>query len=69
MKLKVEIDNELIREAMAAGGYRTRREAIEAGLQLLVRVRAQAGIRRLRGKVKWEGNLQESRQGNVGLDD
>lgn len=47
---------------MKSGGYRTRKAAIEAGLRLLV-LREQTGIRRLRGKVAWEGNLEESRLG------
>jgi Arc/MetJ family transcription regulator len=62
MKLRTEIDDNLLRRAMKSGGYRTRKAAIEAGLRLLV-LRGQTGIRRLRGKVAWEGNLEESRLG------
>ncbi|MGB2622090.1 MAG: type II toxin-antitoxin system VapB family antitoxin [Candidatus Acidiferrum sp.] len=62
MKLRTEIDDNLLRRAMKSGGYRTRKAAIEAGLRLLV-LREQTGIRRLRGKVAWEGNLEESRLG------
>jgi hypothetical protein len=36
---------------------------VEAGLRMLVRLKRQEGIRRLRGKVKWEGDLDELRQG------
>ncbi len=44
-----------------ATGIRTKRAVVEAGLKLLIAVSTQTGIRRLRGKVKWEGNLDEMR--------
>jgi hypothetical protein len=52
-----------MRQAMKSSGARTKRATVEAGLKLLVQVRGQTGIRRLRGKIKWEGNLDESRLG------
>lgn len=63
MRTNIEIDDRLMRAAMRSSGARTKRATVEAGLRLLVQVRAQAGIRRLRGKIKWEGNLDESRLG------
>jgi Arc/MetJ family transcription regulator len=63
MRTNIEIDDQLMRQAMKSSGARTKRATVEAGLRLLVQVRAQAGIRRLRGKIKWEGNLDESRLG------
>jgi Arc/MetJ family transcription regulator len=62
MKLKVEIDDNLMRQAMRSGKYRSRKAAIEAGLRLLV-LRGQTRIRRLRGKIAWDGDLEESRLG------
>jgi len=44
-------------------GTRTKKAATEAGLRLLLEAHGQAAIRRLRGKVRWEGNLDESRGG------
>ena len=61
MRITINIDDALVREAMRGGGYRTKKAAIEAGLRLLVKIRGQVSIRRLRGKIKWEGNLEESR--------
>jgi Arc/MetJ family transcription regulator len=61
MRTNIEIDDRLIRQAMRSTGTHTKRAAVEAGLRLLVRTHAQTGIRRLRGKVRWEGNLDESR--------
>jgi len=65
MRTNIEIDDQLIREAMRHSGARTKRAAVEAGLQLLVKTHAQTAIRRLRGKVQWEGDLHESRLGRV----
>ncbi len=63
MRTNIEIDDRLMREAMRSSGERTKRATVEAGLRLLVRLRRQAGIRRLRGKIKWEGDLNELRRG------
>jgi Arc/MetJ family transcription regulator len=61
MRTNIEIDEQLIEEAMRASGTHTKRAVVEAGLQLLVRTHSQATIRKLRGKVRWEGDLSKSR--------
>jgi Arc/MetJ family transcription regulator len=63
MRTNLTIDDHLIARAMRATGLKTKRSVVEAGLELLVAVKGQAGIRRLRGKVAWEGNLRETRVG------
>jgi len=65
MRTNIEIDDDLMRRAMRVAKTRTKRETVEQGLQLLLRLRAQSGLRRLRGKVKWEGNLEESRRARM----
>lgn len=65
MRTNIDIDNELMRQAMRTTGVRTKRAAVEAGLRLLVQTRGQGSMRRLRGKVTWEGNLDASRRGRV----
>jgi Arc/MetJ family transcription regulator len=65
MRTNVDIDDRLMRQAMKSSGSRTKRAAVEAGLRLLIQTRAQIGIRRLRGKVAWKGNLNESRLGRT----
>jgi Arc/MetJ family transcription regulator len=65
MRTNIEIDDTLMRQAMRYGGTRTKKETVEAALRLLIQTRLQGGIRKLRGKVKWEGNLDESRLGHV----
>jgi Arc/MetJ family transcription regulator len=65
VRTNIVIDDRLIERALRATGLKTKRAAVEAGLQLLIDVKGQAGIRRLRGKVAWEGNLSEMRAGRV----
>ncbi len=62
MRTNVVLDDELIARAVESGGYRTKKSAIEAGLRLLVQMNAQQRLLRLRGKVRWEGNLEEMRR-------
>jgi Arc/MetJ family transcription regulator len=61
MRLNIEIDEKLLRTAMRIAKTRTKRETVEQALRMLVRLKAQERLRRFRGKVKWEGNLAESR--------
>ncbi len=63
MRTNIVIDDQLIRDAMKATGLKTKKAVIEAGLEMLIKVKSQISIRRLRGKVRWEGNLDELRSG------
>ena len=63
MRTNIEIDDKLMSEAMRRTGSRTKRATVEEALRLLIQLRKQAGIRRLRGKIHWEGDLEESRLG------
>jgi Arc/MetJ family transcription regulator len=63
MRTNIEIDDELIREALRVSGLKTKRAVVEAGLRMLLRLKRQEDILNLVGKVRWEGNLDESRQG------
>jgi Arc/MetJ family transcription regulator len=65
MRTNIDIDDRLMRQAMRSIRSRTKRAAVEAGLRLLIQTRAQTGIRRLRGKVRWKGDLSESRLGRA----
>jgi Arc/MetJ family transcription regulator len=61
MRTNIDIDDKLMDEAMRRSGLPTKRAAVEEGLRLLIQTRRQAGIRRLRGKVRWEGDLDAMR--------
>jgi Arc/MetJ family transcription regulator len=65
MRTNIDIDDRLMRQAMRKSGARTKRAAVEAGLRLLIQTRNQKSIRRLRGKGRWEGDLDRSRLGRV----
>ena len=57
MRTNIVIDDKLMRDALRATGLKTKREAVELGLRTLVRLNRQAEIRRLRGKLDWQGDL------------
>ena len=61
MRTNIEIDDRLMTQAMRRSGARTKKAAVEAGLQMLVKTHSQGSIRRLRGKVEWNGDLEQSR--------
>jgi Arc/MetJ family transcription regulator len=61
MRTNIVIDEDLMAQALQVSGLATKRAAVEAGLRLLIQVNAQAGIRKLRGQVQWQGNLDEQR--------
>ena len=63
MRTNIVIDDKLMADALKATGLRTKKEAVEEGLKLLVRRNKQQAIRKLRGKLHWEGNLEEMRGG------
>jgi Arc/MetJ family transcription regulator len=62
MRTNVEIDDKLMNAAMKASKAKTKREAIERGLQTLVAQEGQQEIRKLRGKVNWQGDLDAWRR-------
>ncbi len=63
MRTNIVIDDKLMADALKATGLSTKKEAVEQGLKLLVRQNQQQAIRKLKGKLKWEGNLGEMRGG------
>jgi Arc/MetJ family transcription regulator len=65
MRTNIEIDDELMREALEASDLPTKRAAVEAGLRLLIRLRRQDAVRSLFGQVRWEGDLETSRLGRT----
>ncbi|GAA0879873.1 type II toxin-antitoxin system VapB family antitoxin [Algoriphagus jejuensis] len=63
MKTNIDIDEELIQEAMKLTGITTKKAALESALQQMVSLKKQERLRELKGKLKWEGNLDELREG------
>ncbi len=56
MRTNIEIDDALMSEAMKAGPYSTKKDAVEAGLRLLARQAAYREVARWRGRLRWEGD-------------
>ncbi len=63
MRTNIVIDDELMREAQAATGLKTKREVVEYALREVVARERRRAILDLRGKVQWEGDLNEMRRG------
>ena len=61
MRTNIEIDDDLMGEAMKISGLKTKKATVEAGLKLLISLNLQEKIKDLRGKLKWEGDLDQMR--------
>ena len=61
MRTNIVIDDDLMAMALRVTGFTTKREAVEAGLRMLVKLQSQAQIRNARGKLDWEGDLDAMR--------
>jgi Arc/MetJ family transcription regulator len=62
VRTNIVIDDKLMAETLRVTGAKSKREAVEMGLRTLVRLARQAQIKRLRGKVKWQGDLERMRR-------
>ncbi|MBA3422865.1 MAG: type II toxin-antitoxin system VapB family antitoxin [Thermoleophilaceae bacterium] len=63
MRTNIEIDDEVLGEALRLTGVTTKKEAVDLALRELVARHHQLGILKLRGRVSWEGDLEQSRRG------
>mgnify|MGYP003439358026 CR=1 FL=1 len=62
MRTNIDIDEKLMSEAMKLMGTRTKKETVEKALEAQVAIKRQLGMRQLRGKVDWQGDLEEWRR-------
>jgi Arc/MetJ family transcription regulator len=62
MRTNIVINNKLMSQALKLSGLKTKREAVEAGLEMLVKMARQRQIRAARGKLRWEGDLDAMRR-------
>ena len=62
MRTNIVIDDGLMQAAMQLTGLKTKREAVEAGLKTLLRLAQQEEIRKFRGRLDWQGDLERMRQ-------
>lgn len=61
MRTNIDINDDLMARAMKASGAKTKKATVEKALRLLVRLKGQEEMRALRGRLRWEGDLEESR--------
>ena len=63
VRTNIVLDSKLVEAGLEATGLRTRRELVDFALRELLRHKQQKTILSLKGKVAWEGNLEEMRTG------
>ena len=61
MRTNIVIDDYLMEEALKLSTLKTKKSVIEKALKLLIRLEKQNAIKKLRGKLKWEGDLDKMR--------
>jgi Arc/MetJ family transcription regulator len=65
MRTNIVLDDKLIERAQELTGIKTKREVVHEALRLLILLNEQGEVRSLRGKLPWDGNLDDQRQSRV----
>ena len=65
MRTNIVLDDKLIQRAQKLTGIKTKREVVHEALRLLILLNEQAEVRAWRGKMPWDGNLNEQRRSRV----
>lgn len=65
MRTNIVLNDKLVERAQELTGIRTKREVVHEALRTLILLHEQAGIRGLRGRLKWEGDLNEQRLSRI----
>lgn len=61
VRTNIVIDDELMADALKMTGLKTKREAVELGLKILIKLKKQQFIKQFKGKLKWQGDLEAMR--------
>jgi Arc/MetJ family transcription regulator len=61
MRTNIVIDDDLLAQALEATGAKSKREVVELGLAMLVKLSRQERIKSFRGKLRWQGDLDAMR--------
>jgi Arc/MetJ family transcription regulator len=61
MRTNIEIDDDLMRDAMDAANLKSKKEVVHVALKELIRLRKRKSLLRYRGKAKWDGDLDKMR--------
>jgi len=65
IRTNIVVDSKLIDAGLKATGLKTRRELVDFALRELLRHKQQKKILSLKGRVSWEGDLEEMRSGHA----
>lgn len=63
MRTNIVIEKDLIEEAKNLTDLPTMKAVVDEALRTLIRLKKQEKVLALRGKIRWEGNLEELRRG------
>ncbi len=61
MRTNIVIDDNLMNDALKVTGLKTKKEVVELGLKILVKLNQQEAIKAFRGKLTWDGDLEALR--------
>ena len=59
MRTHIMIDDELMSDVLKLTGIKSKREAVEQGLRILLALKQQEKIKQFKGALKWEGDLEQ----------
>jgi Arc/MetJ family transcription regulator len=62
MRTNIGIDDRLMTQAIKSGGFKTKKEAVEAALKFFVKTKSQAAMQKMRGRLPWAGDLDAMRR-------
>jgi Arc/MetJ family transcription regulator len=65
MRTNIVLDDQLLEEARGLSGIKTKKEVVEQALKIFIQIQRQKQIRDLRGKIEWEGNLDQIKEGRT----
>ncbi len=61
MRTNIVIDDKLMNLALKTTGLKTKKEVVEEGLKVLIKIKNQRKLKSLRGKLHWEGDIEKMR--------
>jgi len=62
IRTNIVLDDDLLARAKELTGLDTKRAVVDEALRTLVGLKEQEAVRELRGRLLWEGNLNEMRR-------
>lgn len=61
MRTNIDIDDDLMEEALKVSQLKTKKDAVEEGLRLLIQHNMKERVTNLKGKLQWRGDLEQMR--------